>query len=325
MARALCSYLRDSGEYTYTLDRQRQDLGLDPTEDFLWNVKQGACERYAGALTLMLRAEGVPARVVKGFYGVEAIGQGHYEVRNSHAHAWVEVLVERLDAEGYPQLHWLTLDPTPGEYSAAATPAALGWLWLSGERLSKVLWQSLIVDYDAEEQTALFNDLQKAAGQVRESTAGNGPIHQRGPVVLLFGLVLAVLLPVIIWLTRRARRGRPLAGKPVRAPAVRFYARLLRLLARHCDLRPTLAQTAREFTEAAARRLALIPAAASLADVPGEAATLFYRVRFGGEPLNSDESQAIDHRLDQLAAALYLSRNQESDPLTPDSIPRRPR
>src|SRR5262249_56449752 len=60
VARALCDYLRSSREYTYTLDLRRQDYEIDPTEDFLRNVKQGHCDRYAGALALLCRGVGIP-------------------------------------------------------------------------------------------------------------------------------------------------------------------------------------------------------------------------------------------------------------------------
>src|SRR5262249_59177878 len=68
---------------------------LAPTLDFLWNIKQGHCHRYAGGLTLMLRSLGIPARIVKGFRGADALGDGTYAVRQSHAHSWVEVLLRR--------------------------------------------------------------------------------------------------------------------------------------------------------------------------------------------------------------------------------------
>src|SRR5205823_14365799 len=50
LARALTEYLANSGVYTYTLDLRRQDPDADPVLDFLENVKEGSCERYAAAL-----------------------------------------------------------------------------------------------------------------------------------------------------------------------------------------------------------------------------------------------------------------------------------
>jgi len=53
--------------------------------DFLLNVKQGHCERFAGALALMLRSQGVQARVVAGFRGAEHKGDGQYVIRQNFA------------------------------------------------------------------------------------------------------------------------------------------------------------------------------------------------------------------------------------------------
>src|SRR5205814_2284821 len=79
VARALCDHLATSGEYSYTLDLRRQNPSLDAAVDFLQNTKQGHCERYASALTLMLRSQGIPCRVVKGFRGAESRGDGTYD------------------------------------------------------------------------------------------------------------------------------------------------------------------------------------------------------------------------------------------------------
>ena len=80
------------------MNLEHQDSNLDPTEDFLRNVKQGHCERFATGLTLMLRSAGIPCRLVVGFRGADAKNSlepdnGWYVVRQSHAHAWVEALV----------------------------------------------------------------------------------------------------------------------------------------------------------------------------------------------------------------------------------------
>ena len=118
-ARRLCDYLALSGDYTYSLDRRREDKSIDPAVDFLRNVRDGHCERFASGLALTLRSLGIPARVVKGFRGFEPKEEGVYIVRNYHAHSWVEVLVPRKDpglAPGNPRgmaYEWLVLDPTP--------------------------------------------------------------------------------------------------------------------------------------------------------------------------------------------------------------------
>ena len=100
IALLLSMYLRSEGGYTYSLEFKRVDRTLDPSEDFLRNVKQGSCEHYASALTLMLRSVAIPCRLVSGFHGQEAVGDGVYQVRENHSHTWVEAL---LRAPGCPR------------------------------------------------------------------------------------------------------------------------------------------------------------------------------------------------------------------------------
>ena len=104
VGRALTYYLASSGEYTYSLEMIRQDRSLDPVLDFLFNTRQGHCERFAAALALMLRSVGIPARVVKGYRGCDHLGDGEYVVRHSHAHAWVEILVLHSATTTVPDL-----------------------------------------------------------------------------------------------------------------------------------------------------------------------------------------------------------------------------
>ncbi len=90
-------------EYVYTLYPPL--LGVDGIDKFLFDSRQGFCEHYAGALTFMLRAAGIPARVVVGYQGAEPNRFDNYLiVYQYNAHAWVEAWFE---GEG-----WQQLDPT---------------------------------------------------------------------------------------------------------------------------------------------------------------------------------------------------------------------
>jgi protein-glutamine gamma-glutamyltransferase len=90
-------------DFIYTL---RPDLlGQEPIDDFLFNTKRGFCEHYAGSFVYLMRAAGVPARVVIGYQGGELNPVGNYLiVRQSDAHAWAEVW---LQDKG-----WVRIDPT---------------------------------------------------------------------------------------------------------------------------------------------------------------------------------------------------------------------
>ncbi|MEK6229212.1 MAG: transglutaminaseTgpA domain-containing protein [Actinomycetota bacterium] len=77
-----------------------------PLEAFLFEDKLGYCQQFSGAMALMLRMSGIPARVVSGFSpGSFNRDTGEYRVRDLDAHSWVEVF--------YPTIGWVTYDPTP--------------------------------------------------------------------------------------------------------------------------------------------------------------------------------------------------------------------
>lgn len=102
LANAMLSRFRTE-EYFYTLYPPL--MPVDGIDDFLFDSREGFCEHYAGALTFMLRAAGIPARVVVGYQGAEPNRFNDYMiVYQYNAHAWVEAWFE---GEG-----WQQLDPT---------------------------------------------------------------------------------------------------------------------------------------------------------------------------------------------------------------------
>src|SRR5206468_3106660 len=113
-ARALEAHFRDSGRYGYTLRMSVIDPGLDPVVDFVVNRKEGHCEYFGSALTLMLRSVGIHARMVNGFKGGDWNDLTRVmNVRQKHAHSWVEVYVGSLGKGPDRSPLWITLDPTP--------------------------------------------------------------------------------------------------------------------------------------------------------------------------------------------------------------------
>ena len=77
----------------------------DPIDDFLFNTRKGFCEHYATSFVYLMRAAGLPARIVTGYQGGELNPNGNYLiVRQSDAHAWAEVW---LQDQG-----WVRIDPT---------------------------------------------------------------------------------------------------------------------------------------------------------------------------------------------------------------------
>ncbi|MDH3713720.1 MAG: DUF3488 and transglutaminase-like domain-containing protein [Gammaproteobacteria bacterium] len=96
------AYFRER-PFVYTLSPPL--LGEDPMDEFLFSSRRGFCEHFASAFVVLMRAAGVPARVVTGYMGGEMNALGSYLlVRQSDAHAWAEVW---LSGRG-----WVRVDPT---------------------------------------------------------------------------------------------------------------------------------------------------------------------------------------------------------------------
>ncbi len=109
IARNIERHLQTKFSYTLDLTDTRRINGQDPLVAFLYDFKRGHCEYFAGAMALMCQSLDIPARVVIGFKCDEynpILKQ--YTVKQSHAHAWVEVLTR----DG-----WMTFDPTSSHES----------------------------------------------------------------------------------------------------------------------------------------------------------------------------------------------------------------
>ncbi len=96
-------YLRQ--DYQYSLQPPPSDFA-SPYAAFLFDTHTGYCQHFAGAMALLLRFNGVPARVAVGFTSGEVESSGVYSVSTNNAHAWVEAY--------FPTAGWVSFDPTPG-------------------------------------------------------------------------------------------------------------------------------------------------------------------------------------------------------------------
>jgi transglutaminase-like putative cysteine protease len=108
---AIERWLRSHGGFRYE-EQPPQPESLPPLADFVTRTKAGYCQHFAGAMTLMLRFLGIPARVAVGFTSGRW-ADGVWTVTDHDAHAWVEAWFR-----GYG---WLTFDPTPGRGTLSAT------------------------------------------------------------------------------------------------------------------------------------------------------------------------------------------------------------
>ncbi len=278
VAHMLTGHLSRSGEYAYSLERRRQDRQLDPVEDFLYNVKQGPCEHYASALTLLLRSRGIPARIVKGFRGAEYQGEGTYIVRNNQAHAWIEAQVPA--EKGGPEYEWLILDPSPPDAQpSTSAPGAL-----AVERPGVVARPDHGL-YRRRPGGPLAGSDPRPAGRRTAAVAGPGTARAWGSGG---------------WYSADDGAAPPKAT----GRAGSMYSRLLELLDRHARLRPRPEETPSELARRAAAYLAGRAATRVLAEVPAEVVAVWYTMRYGGRRPEEPVMRETASRLDALAAAL---------------------
>jgi len=221
LVEAVLDYLRTGG-FVYSLEPER--LGADAIDDFLFRTRIGFCGHYASAFVVLMRAAGVPARVVTGYLGGEWIPYGGYLlVRQSEAHAWAEVWLEgrgwtRLDPTAVvapERLRRGILDLLPQELPARARLLASPWLneLLQRWDAANAWWTNRVVKFDFETQLRLLERLGIRSPDARA-------------LGWTFMLALCLWLTVIAWHVGRSMR-------PARAdPLARAYARLCRKLAR---------------------------------------------------------------------------------------------
>ncbi len=201
------------------------ELGRYPVDEFLFETRRGFCEHYASAFVFVMRAAGVPARVVTGYQGGEMNPLGDYLiVRQSEAHAWAEVW---LEGQG-----WRRVDPTaavsPARIEvgvAAALPQGepLPFTVRGDLRFLKQLrftldavtnsWNQWVLGYTPDRQLHLMERL------------GLGKPTWQTLIVLLMCMAGAVLLALAVMILRRLRGAPPDSTQ-------RAYRRFCRVLAR---------------------------------------------------------------------------------------------
>lgn len=325
-ARALETYLRDSGRFRYSLQMSRSRADLDPVLEFLSVSRQGHCEYFASGLALLLRASGVPTRIVNGFKGGDWNDlAGTLIVRQKHAHSWVEALVEGPDVGPV----WITLDPSPAagrdevvERVSPKTPLR------NLSDFVRYVWVYYVVGYTPErqEQTiyqpamALFRKARDGFGLLRELLQGgfvwvfhfpsvSSFFSLRGfvaSVVVMLTLAVAFRLLQRVWdRVRRSWSGRQ--GVNDLPSSAIFYKRTLDLLAR-LDLRRAPAETPREFARRAGVLLSGRPGDGDWADLPTVATETYYAIRFGRIEPDPGLVRAIDERLDLLESSIAGKR-----------------
>ena len=296
VARRVEGYLRE--RYRYTLDLQR-DSQFDPLEDFLFVQREGNCEYFAASMAVLLRAAGIPARVVNGFQRGEWNEYGGYlAVRQRDAHSWVEAYFHRGG--------WVTFDPSPrasSEVTRNSLPARVSrYLDALGMR-----WDRYVVSYNLFDQLriasvarrradllrwqaiGLFRGFERAAKAATLTLAAR--LHGAGLLLLAISIACASMLVGV----RKGAFGWGRFRKRSGHGAVQFYQELLRVLARR-GFAKGKGLTPREF--AAAVESSGWPELAEVSRV----VEIYYQIRYGGRSLSRSERAGIEQILRHLAA-----------------------
>lgn len=237
------SYFRNEA-FFYSL--KPPQLGVNSIDDFLFTSRRGFCEHYASTFVFLMRAAGLPARVVTGYQGGERNPLGDYWiVRQRDAHAWAEVWL--------PEQGWTRVDPTAAvaperveiglDAALAGLPAGerrIGTLslntgWLMPLRLTWDLvnnqWNQWVLGYNQERQRQFLARLNPFLATWQGMVSG---LAAAGGVLLLLMAVLAV--------PRLARRKVD--------PVKRLYARYCQRL-RQCGIEHGVAEGAADFARRA--------------------------------------------------------------------------
>ena len=326
-ARRIETFLKN--QFTYTLSLTRKDTSIDPVSDFLLNVQEGHCEYFATSMAVMLRSVGVPTRVVNGFQMGEfnPISET-YTVRQSDAHAWVEVYFMGSD-------EWVEFDPTPAAGLNAYDVDVTTDFRRSIEAL-QLIWIRYVVALDTQEQLTIFRSIQSGLANVKawvtskissirrwfSSLVDSGSDYVSVSNVLT-GIVAAMLgigvlsiagmllhgrgwnlgglvLPVWRW---RAwwRRG----SRPPERTAILFYEQMAAMLARHGIVRQS-SLTPREF------------AGECGIDEVRQITEQYHRVRFGKATIRSVEHDVAE-ALGRLATKLRHQPRAKQPARPPDT------
>ena len=324
---ALEAYLRESGEFRYSLQMEN-DNSIDPVEDFVLNRKSGHCEYFASALALMLRSIDIPSRMINGFKGGDYNAMaGITTVRQKHAHSWVEALVGRTSGMD-PLPIWMTLDPTPADQRNASI-AQVGGMASNFYQLTdfiRYVWVFYIVGFNSERQDRfLYGPIRALLKEAQHGFAIIGENIRKWlhfPDMQSFFSVRGffVSFVALLWLVGIARLLVWGVGKVVRrisgsrvdnSPAmvgIQFYRRLLQLLGEYGLERPP-AETPREFARRAAIYLAGHGSGTeAVADVPPLVVDAFYRIRFGEHTIREDDFDHVTARLDALDLKLHPAK-----------------
>jgi hypothetical protein len=264
---------------TYSLDPTR-DERFGPVEDFLLHSREGYCEHFATAATLLLRWAGVPTRLVSGFAQGEWNALGKYVmVRQRDAHTWIEAYL--------PDSGWVPFDPTPAGESKVFSP-----LVSSLNRyydFLKLKWNRYVIQYSRRDQVRFLLALRRQVMDLRlfpHSPSMHG-IREKTPHLPSYLLAgLAAFACILLIFCGLKKRGRAMSVQQVGKlpPEISFYLKVLKILDKK-KIPKRASETPSEFAQRVAREKD------NLSPWLERITSLYYRVRFGQIPLTPNEEE----------------------------------
>ncbi|MGI9553756.1 MAG: transglutaminaseTgpA domain-containing protein [Thermodesulfobacteriota bacterium] len=256
-------YLRENLSYTRVL---KSNENIPPLDQFLFENKEGHCEYFASSMVVLLREMGIPTRLVTGFLGGEFNYIGEYFlVRESDAHAWVEVY--------FPEYGWISFDPTPSDDSYNNP---INFLVSSFEYL-RYRWNKYIVDFDRKDQSQIFTSLRNQTRGYKFELFNYSSLKDKRT---LYILGVCVLLYFVIFRYKKINF-RSFYRKPGYSQATDIYLKSISLVKKEGYLKPDYL-TATEFSEFILRNGGIRYKMFS------ELTSSFNHIKYGG---NSDKSQ----------------------------------
>jgi len=268
--------------FHYTL--QPSLLGDSPVDEFLFSTRNGFCEHYSSAFVVLMRAAGIPARVVTGYLGGEMNGD-YMIVRQSDAHAWSEAFINgswtRFDPTGAvaPSRVDTNMAAALGDGEPVPMMARQGNAWLKRFKLRidemNHDWQRLVVDFNNESQYKIWEKLGL-------------------PKLQLWQITVLVLMITGLWCL--AVLGFPLSRSKAKTADERLWHRYITLVGR-CGVHRHKTETPSEFIERANQ---LLPNAPQIESIGNDLIAL----RFS--KYDEQKASTLTHNIRQGLSKLYL-------------------
>lgn len=305
-ARQLEVYLRQNGRYSFQFDNQLE--GKDAVNAFLSGELEGHCELFATAMALILREQGVPARLVTGFLGgtyepsKDSDRPAEFIVRSHHAHTWVEA---HFEGRG-----WIAFDSTPWSDSILGeVPDSRD----SPGGIAMVL-HTFFTDFGRDSQRYLRRSV-AAVGTMLVAKKDRAAfsramerlwVNLREPPMVILAVVLVLFNVAAVYLLRWWRRA-PLARRLVlhsaRTPAGQVDdGMLLELVLRMFD--PEAGRGMAPATTAAEQLRDVIRHKGLGDEWAGDLIEAFHRARFGPEHTRPEERRRLVQLVDRMIASV---------------------